>query len=61
MDKTLRAVIPGSRLFNTLFGVPRNGENITRSLGSFQSGYSKLIRLLARCLAVHTGPNSDES
>ena len=38
MDKTLRAVISGSRLFNTLFGLPHNGENITRSLGSFQSG-----------------------
>jgi len=38
MDKTLRAVISGSRLFNTVFGLPRNGENITRSLGTFQSG-----------------------
>ena len=38
MDKTLRAVISGSRLFNTVFGLPRNAENITRSLGTFQSG-----------------------
>jgi hypothetical protein len=27
-----------SRLFNTVSGLPRNGENITRSLGTFQSG-----------------------
>jgi hypothetical protein len=38
MDKTSRAVILGSRLFNTVFGLPRNAENITRSLGPFQSG-----------------------
>ena len=38
MGKTARAVISGSRLFNTVFGLPRNGENITRSLGPFQSG-----------------------
>jgi hypothetical protein len=38
MDKTGRAVISGSRLFNTVFGLPRHGENITRSLGTFQSG-----------------------
>src|ERR1700751_1588876 len=38
MDKTWRAVISGSRLFNTVFGLPRNGENIARSLGTFQSG-----------------------
>jgi hypothetical protein len=38
MDKTLRAVICGSRLFNTVFGLPRNAENITRSLGTCQSG-----------------------
>jgi hypothetical protein len=38
MDKTGRAVISGSRLFNTVFGLPRNEENITRSLGTFQSG-----------------------
>src|ERR1700751_1922246 len=38
MDKTLRAVISGSRLFNTVFGLPRSGENITRSLATFQSG-----------------------
>ena len=38
MDKTGRAVISGSRLFNTVFGLPRNEENITRSLGMFQSG-----------------------
>ena len=38
MDKTGRAVISGSRLFNIGFGLPRNEENITRSLGTFQSG-----------------------
>jgi len=38
MDKTRRAVVSGSRLFNTVFGLPRNGENITRSLGTCQSG-----------------------
>jgi hypothetical protein len=38
MDKTLRAVISGSRLFNTVFGLPRNAEHMTRSLGTFQSG-----------------------
>ena len=38
MGKTSRAVVPGSRLFNTLFGLPRDGENITRSLGTRQSG-----------------------
>jgi hypothetical protein len=38
MGKTWRAVISGSRLFNTVFGIPRNGENITRSLAAFQSG-----------------------
>jgi hypothetical protein len=38
MDKTGRAVISGSRLFNTVFGLPRNAENIARSLGPFQSG-----------------------
>ena len=35
MNKTARAVVSGSRLFNTVFGLPRNGENITRSLGTF--------------------------
>jgi hypothetical protein len=38
MGKTRRAVISGSRLFNTVFGLPRNAENITRSLGTIQSG-----------------------
>ena len=38
MDKTERAVISGSRLFNTVFGLPRNGENITSCLVTFQSG-----------------------
>ena len=38
MDKTARAVVSGSRLFNTVFGLPCNAENITRSLGTFQSG-----------------------
>ena len=30
MDKTPRAVIPGSRLFNTLFWSPRTGKNFAR-------------------------------
>ncbi len=34
----MRAVISGSRLFNAVFGLRRHGENITRSLGAFQSG-----------------------
>jgi hypothetical protein len=38
MGKTSRAVIPGSRLFNTLFGLPRTGKNIIRSLATIQSG-----------------------
>ena len=38
MGKTSRAVISGSRPFNTAFGLPRNGENIARSSGTFQSG-----------------------
>jgi hypothetical protein len=38
MDKTRRTVLSGSRLFNTVFGLPRNAENIARSLGTFQSG-----------------------
>jgi hypothetical protein len=38
MGKTPRAVISGSRLFNAVFGLPRDGENIARSLGTFQSG-----------------------
>jgi hypothetical protein len=38
MDKTTRAVVSGSRLFNTGSGLPRNKENIPRSLGTFQSG-----------------------
>jgi hypothetical protein len=37
-NKTARAVISGSRLFNTVFGLSRNAENIRRSLGTFQSG-----------------------
>jgi hypothetical protein len=28
MDKTSRAVIPGSRLFTPLFGLPRSAKNI---------------------------------
>ena|ERR1700756_5223086 len=35
MDKTARAVVFGSRPFNTMFGLLRNGENIERSLGTF--------------------------
>ena len=27
MDKILRAVVSGSRLFNTLFGLPHTGKN----------------------------------
>ena len=38
MDKTLRAAISGSRLFNTVFGLLRDRDNITRSLGTCQSG-----------------------
>jgi hypothetical protein len=38
INKIARAVVSGSRLFNTVFGLPRNGENITRPLGTFQSG-----------------------
>jgi len=38
MDKTSRAVIPVSRLFKTLFGLPRLGRNMTRSFGTIQSG-----------------------
>jgi hypothetical protein len=38
MDKTQRAVVSGSRPFYTVFGLPRNEENITRFLGTFQSG-----------------------
>jgi len=38
MDKTARAVISGSRLFNIAFGLPRTEENITRSFGTLQSG-----------------------
>jgi hypothetical protein len=38
MDETGRAVISGSRLLNVVFGLPRNGKNIARSLGTFQSG-----------------------
>jgi hypothetical protein len=38
MGKTSRAVVRGSRLFNTIFGLPRNGKNAARSLGTFQSG-----------------------
>jgi hypothetical protein len=36
--KTSRSVISGSRLFNTVFSLPRHEENIARSLGTFQSG-----------------------
>jgi hypothetical protein len=38
MGKTGRAVISGSRLFNTVFGLPCNAENITKSLTTFKSG-----------------------
>ena len=38
INKTARAVVSGSRPFNTVFGLPRNGQNITRSLCTFQSG-----------------------
>ena len=38
MDKTSRAVIPRSRLFNTLFGLPRSRKNTATSLGTIQSG-----------------------
>jgi len=33
LGTTSRAVIPGRRLFNTIFGHPRIGKNITGSLG----------------------------
>jgi hypothetical protein len=35
MDQTVRAVVFGSRPFNTVFGLPPSGENIARSLGTF--------------------------
>jgi hypothetical protein len=38
MGETSRAVISGSRPFNTVFGLPRDGENIAKSSGTFQSG-----------------------
>src|ERR1700751_2248279 len=38
MGKTSRAVIRGSRLFNTVFGLLRTGDKISRSLGTSQSG-----------------------
>jgi hypothetical protein len=38
MVKTGRAAISGSRLFNIVIGLLRNGKNITRSIGTFQSG-----------------------
>jgi hypothetical protein len=38
MGQTLRAVIPGSRLFNIIFGLPRVGKNIMRSVGRLQNG-----------------------
>jgi hypothetical protein len=38
MDEKARAVVSGRRLFNTVFGLPRHAEKITRSLGTFQSG-----------------------
>lgn len=37
-DKTSRAVTPGSRLFNSSFGVPHAEKNMTRSLGMLPSG-----------------------
>jgi hypothetical protein len=43
MDKISRAVIPGSRLFSTLFGLLRAGKNITISLGT------ALKRLPSKC------------
>jgi hypothetical protein len=36
--KPSRAVVRGSRLFNTIFGLPRTERNVTRTLGTFQSG-----------------------
>jgi hypothetical protein len=38
MGRTSRAVIPGSRLFNALFGFPRVGKNFSWSLDTIQSG-----------------------
>jgi hypothetical protein len=38
MDKTTRAAIRGSRLFNALLGLPRAGRNVTGFLGAAQSG-----------------------
>ena len=38
MGRISRAVISGSRLFNTLFSLHRAGKNITRSSGTIQSG-----------------------
>jgi hypothetical protein len=38
MDKTPSAVIPGNRLFNTTFGLPRSGKNIAGSLDTVRSG-----------------------
>jgi hypothetical protein len=35
MDKTGRAVISGSRLFNIVFGLPRTEKNIIGSFGTF--------------------------
>ena len=38
LERTSRAVVSGSRLFNTIFGIPRSGKNITGSLDTIQSG-----------------------
>jgi hypothetical protein len=38
LGKTSRPVIPGSRLFNTLFDLPRPRKNSARSSGTIQSG-----------------------
>jgi hypothetical protein len=38
MGKTARAVVTGSRLFNTAFGLPRNAKNTRHHKGTLQSG-----------------------
>jgi hypothetical protein len=46
LEKTSRAVIRGSRPFNTVFGLPRAKKNTTRSLDTFQSGSPPVGRSL---------------
>jgi hypothetical protein len=46
MDKKSRAIIPGSRLFNALLGLPRTNKNIVGSLGTTQSGSPPVRRSL---------------